>query len=101
MTITRRLFLGGLLASTCAPAIVRSGVLMPVRPAIVTDIWNPANWESDEYLYGLLRQTVEASFKPTRADPLGQRGWVRMPDGYMIGPAVLNEHWMAAFEGRA
>jgi hypothetical protein len=34
--LTRRLFLGGLLtAGACAPAIVRSGVLMPVRPAII------------------------------------------------------------------
>jgi hypothetical protein len=33
--LTRRLFLGGLLAAATAPAIVRSGVLMPVRPAII------------------------------------------------------------------
>lgn len=33
--ISRRLFLGGLLAAATAPAIVRSGVLMPVRPAII------------------------------------------------------------------
>lgn len=32
---TRRGFLGALLAAAAAPAIVRAGILMPVKPAIV------------------------------------------------------------------
>jgi hypothetical protein len=34
----RRGFLLGMLAAGAAPAVVRSGVLMPVRPAIITDV---------------------------------------------------------------
>lgn len=34
----RRGFLGAMLAAGMAPAVVRSGVLMPVRPAIITDV---------------------------------------------------------------
>ena len=33
----RRGFLGAMLAAGMAPAVVKSGVLMPVRPAIITD----------------------------------------------------------------
>ena len=33
----RRGFLGAMLAAGMAPAVVKSGVLMPVRPPIITD----------------------------------------------------------------
>ena len=44
MTLTRRGFIGGMLAALAAPAVVRAGILMPVKPVIWTPesvIWSP------------------------------------------------------------
>jgi hypothetical protein len=55
--LSRRLFLGGIL---CAPAIVRSGVLMPIKPLVVpasdpfkimlwTDVSGIAHWNCVDF----------------------------------------------------
>jgi len=47
--LSRRLFLGGLLTVAAAPAIVRSGVLMPVRPMVepVSGLSLLMKWQQD------------------------------------------------------
>ncbi len=48
MAITRRGFLGGILAAAAAPAIVKAGVLMPVRSIIVPRfIYMGIDWASE------------------------------------------------------
>ena len=63
MTLSRRSLLGGILAAAVAPAIVRSGILMPVRQIIVPE----ADW---------LRQ---------------QEKILRYAAAYGAGPATLSE----------
>lgn len=41
MTLSRRGFLGGILAAAAAPMIVRAGILMPIKPALVA-AWPPS-----------------------------------------------------------
>jgi hypothetical protein len=96
--ITRRLFLGGLLAAgSCAPAIVRSGVLMPVRPLIVLPpniTMEIGRIETFRFVVSRQRMTREEFRRLTAArDPLGRRGYVTSP-GWTIGSPILNEHWM-------
>lgn len=50
---TRRGFLASILAAGVAPAFVGSSVLMPVRKIVAPEIW-----------------------VPSKADPLGQRGYI-------------------------
>jgi len=83
--LSRRLFLGGMLAAgASAPAIVRSGILMPVRPAILLppDITMEIGRFEDIRL-----------IKCPPLDPLGQRGWIPNPC-WRVGQPILNEHCM-------
>lgn len=116
MTITRRLFLGGLLASTCAPAIVRSGVLMPVRPVIVLpgpiSLWDQGTYDTivpvdisvtiEDYLkqagerMALVNEMIVAG---VLRNGLGKRGHVKAK--FEQRRINYNEHWMVAFKGRA
>lgn len=80
--MNRRGFLGAILAAAAAPAIVRSGILMPVHEIIVPD-WLHKTPE------GVLSEAVEVM----------TRGTVQLEDGRVltIGALreVMNEMWNA------
>lgn len=99
MAITRRLFIAGMLAGIAAPAIVRSGVLMPIRPAIIVPddaILLLADFAQSPDVFDLqkmIESAVRALDKNRRLDPLGTRGHVKAT--WKVGHMVLNEDWMA------
>jgi len=59
--MNRRGFLTGIIAACAAPAIVRSGLIMPIKPALVTDPWEV--WEyhgTPDHAADALRYMFEA-----------------------------------------
>lgn len=88
--ITRRGLLAGILGAACAPAIVRSGILMPVRPTVWVPPSIEAVWASHE------AACIDADgiwiTRPYPHDPLGRRGVTAFP--YFIDRVRLHADWM-------
>jgi len=76
MTISRRSFLAGILSSRFAPAVVGSGVLMPVRalarvPFPLNGLWEP----TDEGVLRIVSPIALLGLKPTKIFiPIGRFG---------------------------
>ena len=103
--MNRRGFLGAMLAAAVAPAVVKSGVLMPVRPIWTPPVWmgmdfgvedftaqayfDGAQWQ--EHMLDALRYGVGAVRILPDARVERVRPWELLikPDGQPVDPAVL------------
>lgn len=70
--MNRRGFLQSILAAGVAPAVVGSGILMPVRSIVPLDI-----------------TTTLGEYMASKSDPLGQRGYVRAQFWTKKGPLIV------------
>ncbi len=98
--IQRRSFLGAILAASCAPAFVRSGVLMPVKeiwvpPAIdpfgqrgFITVWKNVIVENEGWITNPKRPAIQ------RLDPYGQRGFVNATHLDRYATPSLNDQWL-------
>jgi hypothetical protein len=87
--LTRRLFLGGLLTAATAPAIVRSGVLMPVKPEIIVP---PAGVLNLDMLHAARRQLDAVHLDATRRMLAHGEAWLEYFGRQLEPPRAIVVH---------